>query len=86
MTKEDLESAHAALPEGVSWGDPLTPEIVRGIMAAGAPAAEPIAYQYLYSDPFGNGDVWRNDGYEWNGQRPKGSRGLYTKPQAVVTP
>jgi hypothetical protein len=33
MTKQDFESACAALPEGVFWGDPLTPEIARGIMA-----------------------------------------------------
>lgn len=32
MKKEDLARAVAALPEGVYWSDPLTPEIVLGII------------------------------------------------------
>ena len=44
MTKEDFESACAALPEGVSWGDPLTPEIAREIGMAWLAAQTPVAW------------------------------------------
>jgi len=64
MTKEDFESATAALPEGVSWGDPLTPEIARGIgmawadkaaetfnsMRKTARAAGNVERAYIYAD------------------------------------
>jgi len=42
MQSEDFESACAALPEGVNWGDPLTPEIARGIGIAWADKAAAI--------------------------------------------
>lgn len=42
---------------------------------------EPVAYQYLFTSPFGDGDVWRDSSRTWNGQSPKQSRPLFTANQ-----
>lgn len=40
----------------------------------------PATYQYLYSSPFGDGDVWRSESGTWNGQQPKAWRALFSVP------
>lgn len=41
---------------------------------------QPAHWQYLFTYPFDGTAVWRDDSREWNGQRPKAARGLYTRP------
>lgn len=38
---------------------------------------KPVTHQYLFTSPFGNGDVWRDNQATWNGQYAKQSRPLY---------
>jgi hypothetical protein len=37
-----------------------------------------VGYQYLFTDPMFGREVWRDRSSEWNGQRPKDSRKIYT--------
>lgn len=41
---------------------------------------QPAKWQYLFIYPFDGSPVWRDDSREWNGQRPKAARGLFTRP------
>ncbi|WP_213778852.1 hypothetical protein [Caballeronia sp. dw_276] len=41
---------------------------------------QPAHWQYLFTYPFDGSPVWRDDSREWNGQRPKAARGLFTRP------
>lgn len=38
---------------------------------------KPVAHQYLFTSPFGDGEVWRDNQTIWNGQYAKQSRPLY---------
>lgn len=46
-------------------------------VAGAGPEMVSVGHQYLFSSPFG-GDVWRDDSSEWNGNRPKASREIFT--------
>lgn len=46
----------------------------------------PATHQYLFTSPYGNGDVWREESSLWNGQRPKASRALFSVPAPGDSP
>lgn len=40
-----------------------------------------VGFQYLYTDPFTFSDIWNFESGLWNGQKPRGSRVVYTRTQ-----